>query len=123
LFYCITIIFIIIAVLGDSQIFFYYFIAAALSGIIGYIFQRKQKSQSPVNRRYIITLFILWIPGIFFTGALYHLIFVMASNSIPDPSAFSTDGVSLIMIILGPLLLLASTIIFIISLIKTKKIK
>ncbi len=121
LFYLFAVMFLIIGIL--SQLFLYYFISALITFIIGYTFQRKQVSLSPVKRGYIITVLIVWIPGILFTASLFHIVFIMATNAIPDPSAISMDGPSLIMVILGPSLLLASIIIFIISLIKTKKIK
>jgi hypothetical protein len=72
-----------------------------------------------VRTRTIIIHFLLLTLGLLFSLNIYRLTIVLLSSGTPDTTAISTD--SLLLIFFGPILLIASLIVFVIGLIKTKR--
>ena len=96
-----------------------FFIPTSIGALLtGLIYHHGFNSGRPVRRRTIILHFILVTLGLFLSLNIYRLTTVLLSSGAPDTTTISTD--SLIFIFLGPALLVASQIVFIIGLIKTK---
>lgn len=92
---------------------------AIVSLLTALIYHFKFYSSRILNRSLVITHFFLVVFGILFSLNIYRLIIVITNAGAPDTGALG--GNSFIYIFLGPLLLIASLIVFIVSLINAKR--
>lgn len=87
--------------------------------LTGFIYHYWFKSGRPVRTRIIILHFSLVTVGLIFSLNIYRLTTLMLSSSAPDTTAISAD--SILFIILGPIILIVSLVVFIVGLVKTKR--
>jgi hypothetical protein len=97
-----------------------FFIPTAIGSLLtALIYHYWFNTGRPVRTRTIIIHFSLVTLGLLFSLNIYRLTTVLLSSGAPDTAAISTD--SLLFIFLGPVLLIASLVVFVIGLLKTKR--
>jgi len=97
-----------------------FFIPTSIGAFLtGFIYHYWFNSGRPVRTRTIILHFSLVTVGILFSLNIYRLTTVLLSSGAPDTTAISAD--SFLFILLGPILIIASLIVFIVGLVKTKR--
>jgi hypothetical protein len=97
-----------------------YFIPTAFGSLLtAFIYHYWFNTDRPVRKRIIIIHFSLVTLGLLFSLNIYRLTIVLFSSGAPDTTSISTNN--MLFIFLGPLFLIASLIVFVIGLIKTKR--
>jgi hypothetical protein len=97
-----------------------FFIPTAIASFLtGIIYHYWFNSRRLLLRKTVILHFFLLIFGILFSMNIYRLIIVFLNSGSFDTAEISWN--SLILIFLGPILLIASLIVFIIGLLKAKR--
>ena len=97
----------------------FFILTAIVSLLTAFIYHYWHNTGRPVRTSTIIIHFSLVTVGLLFSLNIYRLTTVLLSSGAPDTTAISTD--SLLFIFIGPILLIASLIVFVIGLIKTKQ--
>jgi hypothetical protein len=99
-----------------------FFIPTAIGGLLtGFIYHYWFNSGRPVHKWTVILHFSLVTLGLLFSLNIYKLATVILCLGVPDTCSLAFGDNSLLFILLGPLLLIASLIIFIIGLAKAKQ--
>jgi hypothetical protein len=97
-----------------------FFISTAIVSLLtAFIYHYWNNRGRPVRKGTIIIHFSLVIVGLLFSLNIYRLTTVLLSSGETDTTAISTDN--LLFIFIGPILLIASLIVFVIGIIKTKR--
>jgi hypothetical protein len=97
-----------------------FFTPTAIGALLtGFIYHYWFNLGRPVRRGTVILHFSLVTLGLFFSMNIYRLTSVLLSSVALDTTAISGD--SLLFISLGPVLLIASLVVFIIGLVKAKR--
>lgn len=93
--------------------------AATVSLLTAFIYHHWFNISRPVRSRTIVIHFSLATLGLLFSFNIYRLTRVLLNSGAPDTTAIGTD--SLLFIFIGPILLIASLVVFIVGLMRTKR--
>jgi hypothetical protein len=97
-----------------------FFIPTAIGALLtGFIYHHWFNSGRPVRTRTIILHFSLFTIGLLFSLNIYRLTTVLLNPGAPDTTAISADNY--LFILLGPILLIGSLVVFIAGLLKAKR--
>ena len=98
-----------------------FFIPTATGSLLtGFIYHYWFKTGRPVSSKTIILHFCIMTLGLLFSLDIYRLTTLLLNSGVPDTATIS--GNSLFFILIGPILLITSLIIFIFGLVKAKRI-